>query len=478
MGSFCFFDLETFGTVAGRDRVAQFAVQRTNAALEPMGPPVVEYCQPSAWPLPEPDACLVTGITPQIAQDRGLPEWRFCEQLLAALAGPDTCIVGYNSSHFDDTFVQHLCWRNFHDPYAWHWQDGNSRWDVLTLARAAFALRPDGVSWPQHADGTQSLKLEDLARANALPQPQAHDALGDVTATLALAQLLRERQPRLFDYALSLRDKRVVAEMIQPGEPLAHVSGKVRAQWRCLTLWLPVCPHPDNRNEWLGLDLRGPLAPWMELSPEELAERIFTAQDDLPEEIERPRMKNLAINRAPFLADARLITADVAERAHLDVVAAQEQAAVLRDNLAPLAEKLQAIMALRPEFATRDVEARLYDGFVPDADRRRAEAVRAAPMEDLAQFAGQFVDPRLEELLLRFRARHAPDTLTEAERAEWQKESRRQLEFAPHGGLTLEQYFQRLQVRAREVPEAQRELLRQLWRWGQEQASALGIALE
>lgn len=478
MTQFCFYDLETFGTAPGRDRIAQFAVQRVNAALEPVAEPVVEYCQPSSWPLPEPGACLVTGITPQVAMQRGMPEWRFCDALLQALSGPNTCIVGYNSSRFDDVFVQHLCWRNFHDPYAWHWRDNNSRWDVLGLVRAAFALRPEGIEWPSHSDGGYSLRLEDLARANGLPQPKAHDALGDVIATVALAQRLREIQPRLYDYVLGLRDKAFVSGLIRAGEPLAHVSGKVASALRCLTVWLPVCPHPNNRNEWLGLDLRGPLMPWMEFSPEELAELIFTPLEDLPEDIERPRMKGVSINKSPFLADLRTINDQVAERAKLNLAEVQANAKVLRENLEPLAEKLKSIVAMRSDFGERDVEARLYDGFVGDSDRRVCEQVLDSSLEDLDQVTGRFADPRLEELLFRFRARHATQTLSDIERDEWDRESRKQLEFAPNGGLTLEQYFQQIQSRGREAPETDREILRELWRWGQEQARTAGIPLE
>lgn len=475
MTQFAFYDLETFGTAAGRDRIAQFAVQRVDAGLQALGPAQMEFCQPPAWPLPEPGACLVTGITPQQAEARGLPEWRFCEALLEALAGPDTCIVGYNSSRFDDTFVQHLCWRNFHDPYAWHWQQGNSRWDLLGLVRAAFALRPEGIEWPTHPTGEPSLKLEDLARVNGLPQPKAHDALGDVTATIALARLLREKQPRLFDYALSLRSKQTVRALIQPGQPLVHVSGKVAARQRCLTLWLPVCEHPSNRNEWLGLDLRGPVAPWFELEPEELAERIYTPQEDLPEECERPRLKGVSINRAPFLADLRTLPAEVAQRAELPLEDTLAKAEVLRGQLDLLAEQLLAVQAQRPDFPERDVEASLYDGFVPEGDRRRCDSVRAAPLEDLGAYSGSFADPRLEELLFRFRARHAPDTLSPIEAEEWKRLSRTHLEFAPAGGLSMEAYMQEIQARAQQASEADKAVLRELWRWGQQQAAVFGL---
>ena len=475
MAQFCFYDLETFGTAAGRDRIAQFAAQLTDVQLQPQGAPVVEYCQPPPWPLPEPEACLLTGITPQQAQQQGLPEWRFAEALLAALGGRNTCIVGYNSSHFDDTFVQHLCWRNFHDPYAWFWRDGNSRWDLLTAVRAAYALRPEGLVFPEREGGGHSLRLEDLARANKLPQPKAHDALGDVTATIALAQRLREVQPRLYDYALSLRDKHPVAGMLRPGEPLVHVSGRISAAERCLTLWLPLCPHPEQSNQWLGLDLRGPLQPWLELDPEELAERIYTPREDLPEDIERPRFKALAINRAPFVAPLATLDEPAAKRAGLDVEAALAKAASLREQLELVAAKAAALVLLRPEFPERDVEAQLYDGFISGDDRRRCEALRALPLEDLAT-AEPFADERLNALLLRFRARHAPEGLSETEQEQWQRECRRQLEFAPNGGLTLEQYMGQIQARAASANEADKALLRELWNWGRTQARNAGLA--
>lgn len=472
---YCFYDLETFGTTPGRDRIAQFAVQRTDAHFQPVAEPEVEYCQPPLWPLPEPGACVVTGITPQQAQARGLPEWRFCEALLAALAGPNTCVVGYNSSQFDDPFVQHLCWRNFQDPYAWHWRDGNSRWDLLTLVRAAFALRPEGLQWPTKSDGEPSLKLEDLARVNQLPQPKAHDALGDVTATLALAQLLQRAQPKLTRYALGLRDKRQVLDMLEPGQPLAHVSGKIPGRHRCLTLWLPVVANATNANQWHGLDLRGPITPWLEWPAEDLAEAIYSRNEDLPEGLERPLLKGVTLNRAPFLAAPATIDAESAQRAHLDLDECAAKAATLRQHWDLIVAKVRAIEGIRPDYADRDVEARLYDGFVPESDRRLSEEILVTPLEDLVGFSGRFQDARLEELLFRFRARHAADTLSAAEQEEWRRLSRQQIEFAPHGGLSLEDFMAQVQVMGQQAQGNDKQVLGELWRWGQDAARSVGL---
>ena len=90
------------------------------------------------------------------------------------MAEPGTCSVGYNSIRFDDEFTRHLLYRNFHDPYAREWSEGNSRWDLIDLARLACALRPQGMEWPLRPDGAPSFRLGDLAAANdiaARPRP-------------------------------------------------------------------------------------------------------------------------------------------------------------------------------------------------------------------------------------------------------------------------------------------------------------------
>ncbi|MFU8833439.1 MAG: exonuclease domain-containing protein, partial [Wenzhouxiangella sp.] len=70
--SFLWHDFETFGADPRRDRPAQFAALRTNDSLEPIEDPIVVYCQPARDVLPHPMACLITGISPQMALERGV----------------------------------------------------------------------------------------------------------------------------------------------------------------------------------------------------------------------------------------------------------------------------------------------------------------------------------------------------------------------------------------------------------------------
>ncbi|MBR4877153.1 MAG: exodeoxyribonuclease I, partial [Rhodocyclaceae bacterium] len=257
--SFLWYDLETFGTDTRLDRIAQFAAIRTDAALNETGETHNLYCRPTDDYLPDPAACLVTGITPQHAHTHGLAEPAFARALYRAFAQPGTLGTGYNTLRFDDEFVRHLFWRNFIDPYAREWQNGCGRWDILDLIRCAHALRPEGIVWPQNEDGTPSLRLEHLSAANGLEHEAAHDALSDVRATIALARLVRQAQPRLFDYCLKLRNKQHVRAQLAPlvgKAPFLHISGMYGyAHGNCAIVW-PLAWHPCNQNELIVWDLR------------------------------------------------------------------------------------------------------------------------------------------------------------------------------------------------------------------------------
>src|SRR3546814_6278220 len=85
---------------------------------------------------------------------------------------------------------------------------------ALPILRLAHAMRPQGVQWPRRDDGFTSFKLVDLAAANGIGHEHAHDALSDVQALIGMARLARAAQPKLWDYALTLRNKRSAAAHI------------------------------------------------------------------------------------------------------------------------------------------------------------------------------------------------------------------------------------------------------------------------
>lgn len=440
--SFLWHDYETFGAVPRRDRPAQFAAIRTDADFNIIGEPLELFCAPDETTLGHPEASLITGITPQMALERGLPEPQFIERIVAEMAMPGTCSVGYNSLAFDDEITRHTLWRNFFDPYAREWQNGCSRWDIINMVRLTYALRPDGIAWPQREDGAPSFKLEDLAKANDLAQERAHEALSDVHATIALAKLIRDRQPRLYDYVFSQRDKRTAAAQLDltTRKPALHVSQKFPATNGCLSPVMPIAPHPTNKNCVIVYDLRVAPGPLLELSPEDIYERIFTPTEDLPEDTPRVALKGVHLNKCPVLAPFEMLREGEAARLNLDIGACRRHWKAIHDRIDEVEVKAQAVFDAQAFEPSADPETALYDGFVGDADRKLADQVRRSGGEELASADIVFADNRLNELLFRYRARYFPERLNDAERDEWNSWVSKRLEYAPDGGLTLDEH--------------------------------------
>jgi exodeoxyribonuclease-1 len=478
--SFFWHDYETFGTDPWRDRPVQFAGIRSDMDLHPIDEPVSLFCQPPLDALPHPMACLITGITPQQAQREGLCESEFAARVHEELARPGTCAVGYNSLRFDDEFTRQLLYRNFHDPYAREWRNGNSRWDLIDLARMCFALRPEGIEWPLRDDGAPSFKLEHLAAANALKQRRAHDALSDVEALIDLARLIRTRQPRLWDWYFALRRKQKVFELLDlvRKPALLHVSSRYPAANGCLSMIVPLAQHPLRSNEVIVYDLSSNPVDLIMLDAGDIADRIFTARADLPEEIERIPLRTIHANRSPALAPLSVLEGVDTARIGLDV----ERCKVHRMELLAaggMTGKIQKVFADAAERPPpEDAELALYAGFLPDADRKRLDTVRATPPAQLGRDFG-FEDPRYDELLFRMRARNWPQTLSPQESERWHAFRRqRLLGQGPLGGLGLHDFMQQLHALRGTTAAEQQPTLDQLEQWGRQIAGEMDIRMD
>jgi exodeoxyribonuclease-1 len=456
-------DYETFGINPRYDRPSQFAGLRTDLELNVIGEPLLEYCQPTDDCLPQPEACLITGITPQRAQERGLPEPGFIRRILDQLGKPGTCGVGYNSLRFDDEVTRHTLWRNFFDPYAREWRDGCSRWDIIDMVRLTYALRPEGIEWPLRENGKPAFKLELLTAANGLEHGQAHDALSDVQATIALARLIRSKQPRLYDFVFSNRGKAAAQQLLAPGsfDPVLHVSEKYPTEFGCLSLVMPIAPHPVNKNAVLVYDLRHDPAELLALEAEEIHERLYTPRADLPEGVERIALKAVHLNKCPILAPLKTLLPAQAARLQLDLEQCKRNQAAIHAEIKTVAAKVQAVFKLGEFEPNTDPEQDLYGGFVSDDDRRLCDAITRMSGAELSSHEPRFRDSRLHELLFRYRARHFPETLNPAERDEWQNWRSKRLEYAPDGGLSLQDYrdlIVQLQFKHQGDPDKQRVL--------------------
>ena len=474
-GTFYWHDYETWGTDPRRDRPSQFGGIRTDEALNVIGDPLMIYCRPADDLLPQPEACMVTGLTPQKALAEGVCEAEFMALIHAELARSGTCGVGYNSIRFDDEFTRFGLYRNFYDPYAREWQNGNSRWDIIDMVRLTHALRPEGIEWPEYEDGTPCFQLEELTAANGIAHTEAHDALSDVYATIALARLIKARQPRLFDYIYRMRNKRLVEQQFDLREkrPVLHVSSMFPACYGRIAMVAPVARHPVNKNGIIVFDLRYDPEPFIELSVEELHERLFTPTSDLPDGVERVPLKMVHLNKSPVVVPMNTLTPADAERWQIDVAAGERHSKILQ-RAGMFEEKVRKVHSMRKFEPVSDPDQDLYGGFFSDEDRRRMDIVRASSPQDLATLELAFEDGRLPEMLFRYRARNWPETLTGAEKQRW--EEFRQVRILKQGGggsITLSECRERIEALKNdpETPRDKLPLLEELVQWGEQIAA-------
>lgn len=411
--SFYWYDLETTGTDSKWDRIVQFAGVRTDHEMNEIGDAFSAYVQLPDDVLPNPDAALVTGITPALLADRGLSEWAVLRRVHEIFSTPATCVAGYNSLRFDDEFIRQGFYRTFMDPYAREWQNGNSRWDLIDLVRATGALRRDGIVWPTDEAGLPVYRLERLSVANDLEHGQAHDAMSDVRATVALAGLIRRAQPKLFEYYLSCRAKQHIRSLLEPyGARLCvHVSGMYpRTQFGTAPV-MSICRHPTNSNAIIVADLSQDIESLLEWPEDRIRAELYK-----PGNPARPPLKEVRINRCPFVAGIEVLNDENWSRLGFNKRDIEERQRRLRKP--GIAQKLSRVFARREFEAAVDVEAALYDAFIDDADKSRSQALQSALQEGRWQPL-DFKDKRLRELAGRLKARSFPHLLDQDERAEW-----------------------------------------------------------
>ena len=439
--SIFWYDFETTGIHPHRDRAVQVAGIRTNEQLEEIGEPFNIYCTLSDDIVPHPMSSLITGIMPQTLEDQGLSEVDFIERLHEQMIVPHTCTAGFNNLRFDDEMTRATLYRNFYDPYAREWQGGNSRWDLIDALRCTWALRPEGINWPEQ-DGKVTFKLECFTQANHIEHGQAHDALADVRATIAVARLLRDRQPKLFNYLYDLRRKDAVHGRIRLMQPMLHVSGQFSVQRHCLAPVLPLAWHPTNRNALIVYDLHADVTPLLECDAETLKARLYTRHADLAEGELPVALKLIHINKSPVIAPLNVLRDEDTQRLCFDHALLQYNYQLLSERRSEWQDKLATIYQDTREFAEQDVEQQLYNGFLSPRDRQLCNALRLAEPEQLHSKPWPFSDERLAELLFRYRGRHYPDTLNTEEQQQWTEFCRARLTGEQIGApLTIAEYL-------------------------------------
>lgn len=416
-------DYETWGANPQKDFPCQFAGIRTDLEMNIIGEPMMLYSQIPNDCLPVPQACIVTGITPQLTMTKGVPEREFISKILSEFSLPNTCVAGFNNIRFDDEITRNTLYRNFYDPYSREWQNGNSRWDIIDLARACYALRPEGIEWPLNEEGLPSFKLQDLTVANGIEHADAHDAMSDVYATIAVAKLIKQKQPKLFDYVFNLRNKQKVQALIDYSNllPLVHVSSKIPSSQGCCSWIVPIAPHPTNKNAVISLNLALDPTPLFNLSVEQIREKLYTPTAMLPEGEHRLPIKLIHINKCPVLAPAKTLTSENAQRLNIDRQYCLANLQKVKDNVDSL-QKIQNVFLEVESHSAVDPEHALYSGgFFSTHDKNLMSKIVASSLHNLSGLELPFEDERLKTLLFRYKARNAPYSLNESESQRWQR---------------------------------------------------------
>ena len=461
--TFFFYDLETSGLNPRTDRIMQFAGQRTDMQLNPIGEPYNLLVELNDDTLPSPDAVMVTGITPQMTREGGMSEAEFAKLLMDEVFTPDTITVGFNNIRFDDEFIRALLWRNFYDPYEWAWSEGRSRWDALDVVRMTRALRPEGIAWPE-VDGVPSNRLELLSAENGLIHTKAHDALSDVEALIGVMKRIQETQPQLYEYLLTMRDKNQVKKLVNLDEkkPFVYVSGRYDSEWNKATVAFPLTAGKNGNV--VVYDLRYDPADFAQLTSKELAKKLYATWEERNAEgfVKLPT-KELQYNRAPAVAPLGVLEqGDGWKRIGMTQEVVEKHKKTLLEH-PDFAERLRELYEAKPDYKSLlDPEAQLYDGFLTDRDKLRVEAVRGASVDELADFSPDFQDERLSPLLLHYKARNFPTSLSEEESIAWEKWR------AEHIQAQLQPFITSLQrLAATTTDESKQFLLQELQLWAE-----------
>ena len=445
--SFFFYDLETSGISSLSARIMQFAGQRTDMDLNPIGEPVNEMIKLTADIVPEPDAIMITGITPQQTLIDGYTEAEFLKFFYDEVVQPDTIFVGFNSVRFDDEFMRFLHYRNFYDPYEWQWTDGCTRWDILDVVRMTRALRPEGIEWPFAPDGKPTNRLEFLTKVNKLDHAHAHDALNDVLATIAVAKLIKTRQPKLFQHLLDYRGKKTVTELVTSGAPFVYTTGRYSNTY--LHTSAAILLATNSQGNALVYDLRHDPTPFLDMSVDELV-KVWQYNKD-PDALRLP-VKTLKFNHCPAVAPLGVIKDEAVQaRVDLPLTTVSKHLALLKDKQQAFTKNVMQAVELMDEEREQTylvdnqatVDERLYDGFFGPGDKQAMGAVRSAKGEQLDASAFSFSDDRLTSLLPLYKARNYPQSLTSEERAAWDEFCHNQV-FAGEQSSKLAKFFKRL----------------------------------
>lgn len=458
------YDLETFGLNPYYDRVAQFAAIRTNMDLEIIGDPIMLYCKLAEDYLPNPSACLVTGITPQEVNKKGLPEPEFIKEILAEFTRPNTIVSGFNSVRFDDEFIRNLLYRNFYDPYEREYKNGCSRWDIIDLVRATHDLRPEGINWGNRKENnTPTFKLTHLTECNNIEQIGAHDALVDVYATINVAKLIKEKQPKIYNWSINHRNKTDISDLItfDYKSPVLYTAAEFTSPFGCTRPILPLTMSIANANVCYYLDLTRDLNEFFDNVDN--GRNLFDSFD----------ISRLTINKLPFISPFSMANdKGISERINLNHPEIKGKIMRIwnrRELIAKLISKYDS--SPYKEDPDKDPDLRIYqDGFTTKRDKDNFEIIRKSKPEERLNLKLMFDSEKASKMLFRQVARNYKNALSDDLLKKWKNFCSTRLLAPPaKEALTLDSYSRKIEEELNSIDRDTKDklILVALREWGE-----------
>ncbi|MGB0267007.1 MAG: hypothetical protein ACPF9T_04055, partial [Pseudomonadales bacterium] len=205
-----------------------------------------------------------------------------------------------------------------------------------------------------------------------------------------------------------------------------------------LAVTTPVAPHPTNGNGVIVADLSFEDDRWLQAPPEALREALFTRGFEGP----RPPLKVVSLNKVPALAPLSVLRSEDRQRLDLDL----DRLDAVRERLARvegLGQRVAEAFGSADFAPAEEIDAALYEGFIPRDDRATLTALRDGPVADLAA-PPPLRDGKSRALLEAYQARWAPETLDPAQRGAWEDRLRDRLRNGREGATPLAEAEARL----------------------------------
>ena len=479
LGSFYWYDTETTGLLPYRDRILQFASQRTDLELALLDKPFNKLVRFPPEVLPSPLALAISKIKPSQSLEHGIEEWELMRQLSSHLKSPHTRLIGYNNTRFDDNFLRYGMYRNLLPPYAHEYKNGNYRLDLLNIARLTAALRPDGIDWPIE-DDTPVFSQGAIATANGFNTAGLHDALVDVKLCIEIARLIKQAQPKLWQYATELPASTYIQKLLNIDAPsiCLHISAQYSNARYCLAPVLPIAAHPKFSNRVIVVDLMSNVELVLNRTAEEIQEALFRSREQSCEEnVEqnRPGLNLVTLNQSPVVAPIQTLPQRGLKRLKIDLDAVHHA----RDNLLKvegIQQKLQRVYDQEHERESEKIaEESLYDGFISDSDSQLCKKFWQHIKPEKPWYDVNFEDQRLRDLYSRLKVKLAPEQVSQASRTQYREFVREQLTRPEHN--LADTFNQTKQLLKSQPPEDEIEVLQDLHSYLLQQSQKFDLPL-